>query len=507
MKFQSIIFRDENSSSFHVWDETFLKDLQINEIVESILKNFKDRGIKNTFYRTLKHSKDINYRLDVFRNLENREILDPLQNLSDAVLKFLDLQREYQNSYEYIREAEIIRVLSQIVTYLGNACNALKNLKYPSEALELFGEYLDTFMKSSRVVSFRKKLEKLKSEISSIKFCLLLQENSIKVFKCKDGENLINFINLVFGLQNDSMVIEKSSIEKSQPSTYIKYEIIRLVAGLFPNEFRDILDFNFEFSDLIPYEIVKFACDFQFYSSYIKMMDNLANAGFKFCIPEISEDNTIFLIKDGYNLNLAIKNLKIGRRKVIPNDIELDSDNRIAAITGPNSSGKTTLVIAVGQIVYFASMGLPVPATYVKIPLFTAIETLFPASENIEDMIGRLEDELRRMRNILKRADENTLVIMNEFLGSTSEKDALNLYEKILPMIAEKNSYGLFVTFVDGIQHLNYIKVYSAVVPEDDPTEKTFIFRQGRLLARNYALEIAKHYRILFEKHSGGAYE
>lgn len=501
MKFYSIILKDENTSSFaHAVNETFLRDLQINEIIESIFRSFKNGGVKDIFYNTLKNSKDVNYRLDVFRNLEYQEIRGPLQNLSESILKFIDLRKESQNGYEYMREAEIIRSLAQIVAELDNARSALKNLKYPSEALEQFGEYLDEFMKSDSVATFKKKLETLKSEIGSIKFCMLMHGNFIKVFKCENQENLVDFINLLFGQKKYHAAEKNSRIEKTQLGPYIRSEIIRLVAGLFPNEFRDILNFVEEFSDLIPDQIVKFAGDFQFYSSYLKMMDDLEKAGFRFCIPKFSEDNTCFIIKGGYNLNLAMKNPSI--KKVIPNDIHLDAEKRIAAIIGPNSSGKTTLAMAVGQIAYLASVGLPVPGTYVEIPLFTSIKTLFPHAENVEEMIGRLEDELRRMINILKNSGEGTLIVMNEFLGSTSERDALNLYEEILPMIAEKHSYCIFVTFIDGIQDFTCVRLYSAVVPPDDPTVKSFMFHEGGQLYRNYALELARHYNILFDKHS-----
>jgi len=83
-------------------------------------------------------------------------------------------------------------------------------------------------------------------------------------------------------------------------------------------------------------------------------------------------------------------------------------------ITGINSGGKTTFAITFGQLAFLSLIGVPIPAEEAKIRLFSNIMTAFPTEEDKMEDLSRLEKDVERVHNILKTADDKTLVIVNE---------------------------------------------------------------------------------------------
>lgn len=83
--------------------------------------------------------------------------------------------------------------------------------------------------------------------------------------------------------------------------------------------------------------------------------------------------------------------------KVVSNEMEFGWEERFYVLTGPNQGGKTTYARSLGQLVYFAKMGLDVPAVSAGVYRFTDILTHFSVEESIETGRGKLKEELTRL--------------------------------------------------------------------------------------------------------------
>lgn len=499
--FYSLVLRNESSEfSVNKEGERFLDDLQINNIITLILGDMADESVRKIFYSPLRDIDNIKYRHDLFRSLSNSEIRNALTRLSYDVLSLLKTRNDKGYSYPYIRTAEILKSLSNVIDDISMCVDVLKKEKYSSEALEGFYEYLQWLKKEEEFRALVDRTAHIKSILSRIRFCMLIQESTIRIFKCEESGGLKEFIAEAFDKDSPREIHGKPKFRNNELGDYMRNVILELVSGLYPDEFRDLRDFINDSTSFPTIEITRFAVEFQFYLSYLILMDSVRSRGLHFCFPVVNPEVTSFSMEGFYSLWLERKS----PAPITPNDLHLEAQDHIAFIIGPNSSGKTTLATAIGQIAYLASLGVPVPAKQASLPLFTKIRTIFPVAEDVEEMIGRLEEELSRMNEILTEADEKTLIVLNEFMGSTNENDALNLYKEIIPIIKSKGSYCISVTFLNSLEELPDIKVYSALIPADDPTARTHVFTAGPLSVKNYALELARHYRIIYEDNGRG---
>jgi DNA mismatch repair ATPase MutS len=169
-------------------------------------------------------------------------------------------------------------------------------------------------------------------------------------------------------------------------------------------------------------------------------------------------------------------------------------------VTEPNQGGKTTFARMFGQLHYLASLGLPIPGTAATIFLPDQVLTQFEREESLETLSGKLEDELVRVRDILNKATNDSVIVMNETFSSTTLADALFLGTEVLRRVTDRGSLAVYVTFVDELASLNEATVsMAATVAPDDPTARTFHLLRRPADGLAYAAALADQYGLSYE--------
>lgn len=155
----------------------------------------------------------------------------------------------------------------------------------------------------------------------------------------------------------------------------------------------------------------------------------------EYCKPEIAVDGRIE-IRDGRH---PVVEQVLTDTVFVPNDTLLDcKSNRLAIITGPNMSGKSTYMRQTALIVLMAQMGSFVPASYAKISVVDHIFTRVGASDDLAAGESTFMVEMHEVSNILKNATANSLVILDEVGRGTSTFDGISIARAVAEYIAGK---------------------------------------------------------------------
>jgi len=139
--------------------------------------------------------------------------------------------------------------------------------------------------------------------------------------------------------------------------------------------------------------------------------------------PEIGEGYTL-QITDGRHP--VIETANIGER-FIPNDTQLDEENRMYLITGPNMAGKSTYIRQVALITIMAQIGCFVPAKAASIGVVDKVFTRIGASDDLSRGQSTFMVEMTETANILNNATSQSLVILDEIGRGTSTYDGISI--------------------------------------------------------------------------------
>lgn len=170
-------------------------------------------------------------------------------------------------------------------------------------------------------------------------------------------------------------------------------------------------------------------------------------------LPKISNEKKIFF-KNAYHPILWKKNKK-QNLPTVSQTIELNEKQQIIVISGPNAGGKSITLKTIGllQIMFQSGILIPVDERSETF-IFDAVLTDIGDNQSIENQLSTYSYRLKNMRDFLRRCNENTLFLIDEF-GTGSDPDLGGaLAEIFLEEFYEKKAFGIITTHYSNLKVL-----------------------------------------------------
>ncbi|WP_310595843.1 endonuclease MutS2 [Flavobacterium sp.] len=242
------------------------------------------------------------------------------------------------------------------------------------------------------------------------------------------------------------------SITYIEPETTLKYsrelsnleyeekeEITRILKQL-SNRIRPFLDLLIEYQN--------FLSDIDVIAAKAKYANKI-NA----ILPTITEDRRLYF-RDAFHPILFLSN-KEKNEVTYPQTIELEQENRIIVISGPNAGGKTISLKTVGLLQLMLQSGMLIPVhERSETFLFDRILTDIGDNQSIENHLSTYSYRLKNMNYFLKKCNKKTMFLIDEFGTGSDPELGGALAEIFLEEFYHREAFGIITTHYSNLKIL-----------------------------------------------------
>ena len=151
---------------------------------------------------------------------------------------------------------------------------------------------------------------------------------------------------------------------------------------------------------------------------------------------------------------LLYLSLKANGKEVVPLDIEINEDQRIILISGPNAGGKSVCLQTAGLLQYMFQCGIPVPVEESsKFGIFHKILIDMGDEQSLENDLSTYSSHLVNMKNFIRYASQDTLILIDEFGTGTEPMLGGAIAEAILNALNNNQTRGVITTHYTNLKH------------------------------------------------------
>ncbi|MEC9195443.1 MAG: DNA mismatch repair protein MutS, partial [Bacteroidota bacterium] len=196
----------------------------------------------------------------------------------------------------------------------------------------------------------------------------------------------------------------------------------------------------------------------KYYQSYLIDIDTIfARARYAQAVNgllPIFSDQQELELKNAYH-PLLYRTHQLENKKTFPQDIHLHTKSRIVVISGPNAGGKSITLKTVGLLQLMLQSGILIPVhEKSRVCWFDRILTDIGDNQSIENHLSTYSYRLKNMKGFLKKCDDKTLFLIDEFGTGSDPELGGALAEVILEDFYERQSFGLITTHYANLKLL-----------------------------------------------------
>ena len=326
--------------------------------------------------------------------------------------------------------------------------------------IDRYGDVKDTA--SDELYSIRKSLREKEGAISRRMSAILkkAQEEGIvdsdAGVAVRDGKMLIPVSaankKRIAGFIYDESATGKTAFIEPAEVVELDNQIKELKFG----EQREILRILLEFTDFLrPYipdllSAARYLGEIDFIMAKAQVaLDFIAG------MPVISDNGEMNLRRARHPL--LERALKKEKKEIVPLTATLTPQKHILLISGPNAGGKSVCLKTVGLLQYMFQWGMLIPTSETsEMLVFDRIMVDIGDDQSIDNDLSTYSSFLANMKEMLAKADNKTLVLIDEFGSGTEPAAGGAIAEAILCELDKRGAYGVITT------HYTNLKLYAS---------------------------------------------
>lgn len=237
-----------------------------------------------------------------------------------------------------------------------------------------------------------------------------------------------------------------------EPETTLRYS--RELADLIQDEREEIIRVLKSLTN----ELRPFISLLEEYQTFLSDIDVIA-AKAKYAnkinglLPKISKEKRLFF-REAFHPILWLTN-KEKKEPIYSQTIELKSDNRIIVISGPNAGGKSITLKTIGLLQLMLQSGILIPVhERSETFLFDRILTDIGDNQSIENHLSTYSYRLKNMNYFLKKCNDKTLFLIDEFGTGSDPELGGALAETFLEEFYAREAFGIITTHYTNLKIL-----------------------------------------------------
>ncbi len=184
-----------------------------------------------------------------------------------------------------------------------------------------------------------------------------------------------------------------------------------------------------------------------------------------------------------------------GKRDIVPLNIELNQQDRMLLVSGPNAGGKSVALKTIGLLQYMIQNGLLIPLSdRSRVGIFQSIFLDIGDQQSIENDLSTYSSHLRNMNEFIQFSGDRSLVLMDELGSGTDPNFGGAIAQAVLEALLKKRVWGVVTT------HYYNLKLFAgqrqgiqnaAMRFDDRNLVPMYMLDQGKP-GSSFALEIAR---------------
>jgi DNA mismatch repair ATPase MutS len=470
---------------------TLIQDLELNIMLNAMAlgDDFLLEVVKKTVFSGLNIGLDtIRYRQNILKDcLKNSSIV---RSLYQIPVEAMETKKKNYWSWGITGNPSLILSSSvKVLQMFANRLEKLRNIsdehadKFESEGFQRLFAVLKKELNDEYLGSIQRHLKELEFRHGVLVSADLGKGNEGTNYILRKPHNKQSLAERVFTSKSPvyRFSIEPGDIGGGQVLSELNNRAINLVA----NAVAQSADHIDSFFNMLRIELAFYVGCLNLYEQLLKMGEPIT-----FPLP-VAANERRHSFSELYDICLALTM----KQKVVGNDVNADNKD-LVIITGANQGGKSTFLRSIGLAQLMMQCGMFVPAKSFSANICNGIFTHFKREEDINMKSGKLDEELKRMSEIVDHLATNSLLLFNESFAATNEREGSEIARQITSGLLDKGIKVFFVTHQYEFAHSFYARkmgnaIFLRAERRDDGT-RTFKLVEGEPLQTSYGEDLYK---------------